>query len=111
LGLLDRFIRYNGGGLPSDHHDPGYNYTLPYPKRPGHALVMLCLWGVAGACLIADTGYELYAAWETVKDLDQLYVDLGMTDVTQEDAMHSVCDPELPEVGEVWDGVVEKSGE
>jgi hypothetical protein len=82
LGILDRLIRYNGGGLPSDHHDPGYNYTLPYPKRPGHALVMLCLWGVAGACLIADTGYELYAAWETVKDLDQLYVDLGMTDVT-----------------------------
>ena len=24
---------------------------------------------------------------------------------------HSVCDPELPDAGEVWDGVVEKSGE
>jgi hypothetical protein len=56
--------------------------------------------------LIADTGYELYAACETVRDLDPLYVDLGMADV-----MHSVCDPELPEAGEVWGGVVEKSGE
>jgi hypothetical protein len=30
------------------------------------------------AVLIADTGYELYAACETVWDLEQLYVDLGM---------------------------------
>jgi hypothetical protein len=29
------------------------------------------------AVIIADTGYELYAACETVRDLDQLYVDLG----------------------------------
>jgi hypothetical protein len=32
------------------------------------------------AVLIADTGYEQYAACETVKDLDQLYSDLGMAD-------------------------------
>jgi hypothetical protein len=32
---------------------------------------------------------------------------LGMTDVTQEDSMHSVCDPELPDAGQVWGGVVE----
>ena len=63
------------------------------------------------AVLIADTGYELYAACETVTDLDQLYSDLGMEDETPDDAMHSVCDPELPDAGEVWDGVVEKSGE
>lgn len=63
------------------------------------------------AVLIADTGYELYAACETVRDLDQLYSDLGMADETPDDAMHSVCDPELPEAGEVWNGVVEKSGE
>jgi hypothetical protein len=43
------------------------------------------------AVLIADTGHELYAACETVKDLDQLHSDLGVAD----DAMHSVCDPEL----------------
>jgi hypothetical protein len=53
------------------------------------------------AVLIADTGYELYAACETVKDLDQLYVDLGMEGEVQEDAMHSVCDSELPEAGEI----------
>jgi hypothetical protein len=45
------------------------------------------------AVLIADTGYELYLACETVKDLDQLYSDLGMADEVPEDAMHSVCDP------------------
>ncbi len=48
------------------------------------------------AVLIADTGYELCAACETVKDLDQLYLDLGMADGTPGDVMHSVCDPELP---------------
>jgi hypothetical protein len=46
------------------------------------------------AVLIADTGYELYAACETVRDLDQLYSDLGMADGAAEDVMHSVCDPE-----------------
>jgi hypothetical protein len=59
------------------------------------------------AVLIADTGYELYTACETVRNLDQLYVDFGMADEVQEDAMHSVCDPELPDAGEVWGGVVE----
>jgi hypothetical protein len=63
------------------------------------------------AVLIADTGYELYAACETVRDLGQLYADLGMADEVSEDAMHSVCDPELPEAGRVWGGVVAKSGE
>jgi hypothetical protein len=57
--------------------------------------------------LIADTGYELYATCETIRDLDQLYVDLGMAD----DVMHSVCDPALPDAGDVWGGIVEKSGE
>jgi hypothetical protein len=63
------------------------------------------------AVLIADTGYELYAACETITDLDQLYSDLEMADETPDDAMHSVCEPELPDAGDVWDGVVEKSGE
>jgi len=30
------------------------------------------------AVLIADTGYELYAACETMRDLDELYLKLGM---------------------------------
>ena len=34
-----------------------------------------------------------------------------MTEETSDDVMHSVCDPELPDAGDVWDGVVEKSGE
>jgi len=58
------------------------------------------------AVLMADTGYELYAACETITDLDQLYADLGMAGETPDDAMHSVCDQKLPEAGEVWGGVV-----
>jgi hypothetical protein len=63
------------------------------------------------AVLIADTGYELYAACQNVQDLDRLNADLGMAEEVPDDAMDSVCDPELPEAGDVWDGVVEKSGE
>jgi len=63
------------------------------------------------AVLIADTGYELYAACETITDLDQLYEDLGMAEEVADDAVHSVCDPRLPDAGEIWDGVVEKPGE
>ncbi len=59
------------------------------------------------AVLMADTGYELYAACETVKDLDQLYSDLGMAEETRDDVMHSFCDPEIPDVGRVWGGVGE----
>ena len=63
------------------------------------------------AVLIADTGYELYAACETITDLDQLYEDLGMAGEVPDDAMHSVCEPELPDAGDVWEGVLEKSAE
>jgi hypothetical protein len=63
------------------------------------------------AVVIVDTGYELYAACETVRDLDQLYVDLGMADEVPGDAVHGVCDPELPDAGEVWGGVVENMGQ
>ena len=59
------------------------------------------------AVLIADTGYELYAACETVREPDQLYSDLGMADETPDDVMHSVCDPKLPDAGQVWGGIVE----
>jgi hypothetical protein len=63
------------------------------------------------AVLIPDTGYVLYAACETLRDLDQLYSNLGMEEALPGDTTHSVCDPKLPDAGEVWDGVVEKSGE
>jgi hypothetical protein len=49
--------------------------------------------------LIADTGYELYAACESIRDLDQLYAELGMADETPDDVMHSVCDPDMPDAG------------
>lgn len=60
------------------------------------------------AVLIADTGYELYAACETITDLDQLYADMGISGETPDDVMHSVCDPELPHAGEVWNDVVDQ---
>ncbi len=63
------------------------------------------------AVLIADTGYELYAACETVTDLDQLYADLGIDEEFPKDAMHNLCNPELPEAAEVWDDVVTKSSQ
>ena len=46
------------------------------------------------AVLIADTGYELYAACETVRNLDQLYAGLGMSEEAPDDAMLSDRDPE-----------------
>jgi hypothetical protein len=30
-----------------------------------------------------------------------------MADETPDDVMHSVCDPELPDAGEVWGGVLQ----
>ncbi len=66
---------------------------------------------VGVAVLIADTGYELYAACETVNDLDQLYLELGMADETPGDVINSVCDPKLPDAVVVWQEVVAKSGE
>ena len=36
---------------------------------------------------------------------------MEMADETPDDAVRSVYDPALPDAGEVWDGVVEKSGE
>jgi hypothetical protein len=36
---------------------------------------------------------------------------LGRDDETTDDVLHSVCDPELPDAGKIWGGVVAKSGE
>ena len=59
--------------------------------------------------LIADTSYELYAACETLNDLDTLYIELGMTQTTPEDTLQSVCNPELPDARQVWEDVTESS--
>jgi hypothetical protein len=56
--------------------------------------------------LIADTGYELYAACETITDLDQLYSGLGMADEVPDDALHTVCNPTLPDPDQVWNDVL-----
>jgi hypothetical protein len=63
------------------------------------------------AVLIADTGYELYAACETLRDLDVLYAELGIPEQAPEDAVHTACNPDLPDPGEVWDEVVARSEE
>jgi hypothetical protein len=51
---------------------------------------------VGVAVLIAETGYELYAACETLRDLDRLYAELGVAAQTPEDTLESVCRPALP---------------
>jgi hypothetical protein len=52
------------------------------------------------AILMADTSYELYAACETVTDLDQLYAGLGIEGEPTDDVLHSVCDPDFSDAGE-----------
>jgi len=73
---------------------------------PGEAIPLLGI-----PILLAATAYEIKLACENLDDLDQLYSDMGMTDETPDDVMHSVCHPTMPDAGNVWDGVVEKSGE
>ena len=63
------------------------------------------------AVLIADTSYELYAACETVRDLDDLYGSLGIVDQSPDDAIHAACDPDLPDPEQVWQSVLGKSEE
>lgn len=60
--------------------------------------------------LIADTGYELYAACETMRDLDELYLELGMKEQVSDDATHTACNPELPDAGEAWGGDADDTG-
>ena len=57
--------------------------------------------------LIADTGYELYAACETITDLDQLYLEMGLAEAVPDDVMHTVCDPNLPDPGTIWESVID----
>ena len=73
---------------------------------PGEAIPFLGI-----PILLAATAYEIKLACENLDDLDQLYSDMGMADETPDDVMHSVCHPTMPDPGNVWAGVVEKSGE
>jgi len=63
------------------------------------------------AVLISDTAYELYAACETLNDLDTLYRELGVAQPTSEDAVQSVCNPKLPDAQHVWEGVLESGND
>ena len=42
-----------------------------------------------------------------MRELDQLYGELGMEDGAPNDTAHYVCNPDLPEAGEIWGDVVE----
>ncbi|HDY82798.1 MAG TPA: hypothetical protein ENH48_07555 [Halieaceae bacterium] len=53
------------------------------------------------AMLISDTGYALYEACESIRDLDVLYADMGIEDETPDDVLRSVCNPTLPGAGDV----------
>ncbi len=57
------------------------------------------------AVLIADTGYELYAACETVSDLNQLYAELGLEEEVPDDVLNTTCNPPLPDPDQVWSDV------
>ena len=71
---------------------------------PGEAIPL-----IGTTLLIVGTSYELYAACDNMKDLDELYSDMGMADEVPDDVLHSVCDPSLPYVGNFWDGTIKKS--
>jgi len=72
---------------------------------PGEAIPLIGL-----TLLIGGTTYELYEACNSMKDMDKLYLDMGMTDETPDDVLHSVCDPSLPNVENYWDDTIEKGG-
>ena len=57
LGLLDRFTRYDARGLPSDHHSPGWKYTLPH-QTPWSCPVYGCGWGGFLTLFFCPRGYS-----------------------------------------------------
>ena len=71
---------------------------------PGEAIPFLGI-----ILLIAGTSYELYEACNSIRDLDQLYADMGMDEEIPDDVLRSVCNPALPEPATLWQHVIEKS--
>jgi len=61
--------------------------------------------------VLATTGYELYEACQGLIDLEELYTALEIETATDEEAMRTVCQPELPDPAKVWEGVKAKSSE
>ena len=61
--------------------------------------------------ILAATGYELYEACQSMKDLEELYGALEVEEASPSETIQLVCDPQLPDVSEVWNGVKAQSGE
>jgi hypothetical protein len=49
--------------------------------------------------LIAGTAYELYAACESLRDLEQLYSDMDLAEEVPENLMANICDPAILNLG------------
>jgi hypothetical protein len=53
--------------------------------------------------LIAGTAYELYAACESLQDLEQLYAEMALAEEVPGDVMQNICHPTLPDLtGNFW---------
>ncbi|WP_439106180.1 hypothetical protein [Congregibacter sp.] len=48
---------------------------------------------IGAAVVVSSMVYELYEACETLRELDTLYSDLGLSESVSEDAMSSLCNP------------------
>ncbi|EED34862.1 conserved hypothetical protein [Luminiphilus syltensis NOR5-1B] len=57
------------------------------------------------AALIGGTAYELYEACQSIKDLDELYGELGLDEAASEGAIAAACNPQLPNPTAVWESV------
>jgi len=73
---------------------------------PGEAVPYLGI-----SLLIAGTTYELYEACNSIKDLDQMYAEMGMKSEIPDDVLRTVCDPPLPDGDAIWEEVRQKSSE
>lgn len=71
---------------------------------PGEAIPFLGI-----SLLIAGTSYELYEACNSIRELDQLYADMGMDEEIPDDVLRSVCNPSLPDPAALWKQVIDKS--
>lgn len=49
---------------------------------------------VGAAVVVASVAYELYEACQTMKDLDTLYSELGISGEMSDDAINSICKPQ-----------------
>lgn len=73
---------------------------------PGEAVPYLGI-----SLLLAGTTYELYEACNSIKDLDQMYAEMGMKSEIPDDVLRTVCDPPLPDNDYIWEQVLQKSSD